>query len=91
MGRVPITHGSGGLYRASCHKVPAPQPKQVPALVDCKRPPTPGSAEHLDQLVEEIVAAAPPLTPEQRLRLVELLSVTPAMSWPKPSTARRAA
>jgi len=60
-------------------------------LGDSTRPPAPGSAEYLDQLIEEIVAAAPPFTPEQRLRLVELLSITPVLSCPKPRTSGRAA
>jgi hypothetical protein len=53
--------------------------------------PVPGSPAHLDQLIEEIVAAAPPFTPEQRRRLAELLSITPVLSWPKPSTPGQAA
>ena len=53
--------------------------------------PAPGSPAHLDQLAQEIVAAAPPFTAEQRRRLAVLLSITPAMSWPKLSTPGQAA
>jgi hypothetical protein len=50
-----------------------------------------GSPAYLDQLIEEIVAAAPPFTPGQRRRLGELLSITLVMSWPKSSTPGQAA
>jgi hypothetical protein len=53
--------------------------------------PAPGSAAYLDQLIEQIVAAAPPLAPEQRRRLAELLSVTPVLSWPEANTPGQAA
>ena len=58
---------------------------------DAVSTPAPGSPAHLDQLIEEIVAAAPPFTPEQRRRLAELLSIKPVKSWPEPSTPRQAA
>ncbi len=50
-----------------------------------------GSPAYLDQLIEEIVAAAPPFTPGQRRMLGQLLSITVVMSWPKPSTPGQAA
>ncbi len=54
--------------------------------------PAPGSPEQLDQLIEEIVAAAPPFSEDQRRRLAELLSTTvPVVTWPNPSASRRAA
>jgi hypothetical protein len=64
--------------------------RAVPAL-DVVSTPLPGSPAHLDQLIEEIVAAAPPFTPEQRRRLSELLSAPPVISWPEPSTPGQAA
>jgi hypothetical protein len=59
--------------------------------LDVVSTPVPGSPAHLDQLIEEIVAAAPPFTPEQRRRLAELLSIMPVLYWPKPSTPGQAA
>jgi hypothetical protein len=59
--------------------------------LDAANTPVPGSPAHVDQLVEEIVAAAPPFTPEQRRRLAELLSIKPVNSWPEPGTPRQAA
>jgi hypothetical protein len=64
--------------------------RAVPALGVVSTP-VPGSPAHLDQLIEQIVATAPPFTPEQRRRLAELLSVTPGLSSSKSSRPGQAA